>query len=69
MRLSDGEMALFRAEGMLADKPPTDVKSSPTSGDGVGGGSIRDKSDYHFRKTSTEYDSKYGIKWSSCIVN
>jgi MFS family permease len=69
LRLSDGEAALFRAEGMLADEPPTDAKSSPTSGDGVGGGSIRDKSDYHFRKTSTEYDSKYGIKWLSCIVN
>jgi hypothetical protein len=31
-------------------------------------GEGRDKSDCHFRKTVTEYDSKTGIKWLSCTA-
>ena len=31
-------------------------------------GCDRDKSDYHFRKTATEYDRKPGIKWLSCTA-
>ena len=31
-------------------------------------GTPRDKSDYHFRKTATEYDRKSGINWFSCTA-
>jgi hypothetical protein len=34
--------------------------------EGEGAGELRDKSDCLFRKTATEYDREYGIKWFSC---
>ncbi len=34
--------------------------------DNIAYGVSRVRSDYHFRKTATEYDRKTGIEWLSC---
>jgi hypothetical protein len=56
---------LRRAAGHRPRKRHVELRGGPTRRTG---GGCRDKSDWHFRKTATEYDRKPGITWLRCAA-
>jgi NAD(P)-dependent dehydrogenase (short-subunit alcohol dehydrogenase family) len=56
------------APGMMLSADPTDATDPEISYNKKHGGTPRDKSNYQFRKTVTDYDRKSGIKRLSCTA-